>query len=700
MAGSDIEDDQEIAENIQNRIFYEETTHDRVIHLLKSYKDQGFGYLDAVTELAHTFIRLLESYSKQNADLQIRSRRRQRKKQKAAQSEGGEAPSRDNDDNANDIEQVQIVSRERKFDFTRFVARFLTQGSVNTFVSFLRYYGDLTREQLKRAHRFFYRVAFKNELGVLLYRVDIIKLFHQMIEGPEGLDQEASYYGEWLDLSKQLFRRMFKKLEERPELAVEMLFSKIPATVFYLEHGYDNVVQKAPRPPAELEVRSDMEWDQQVGVAVSVLINQSKSDALAWIKGQLADARDERHSWAVAEEARRALNADKPKDSDQAERGEENDASQSIAEDEEVPLPPFILVRPDTDERRTAMFKDNKLRLLMKLAGFQRLGDPDDTDASWVIPSTITADKLGETHDLIGKFEFDPPTYEDGKPAEDLLRSSAAAARTAERTSRKAAFDDDSDGGIDYDEDLGEYGAGGPTARKADGTDAPAKKRRLQKRKSASEESEETDEETRARREARAEKRRLKKMAEKEKFKSTVYVHDSDEEDDEEKDRAFFAAEEERRKKTARNYGRAQEKAEKEGARTAVSSKTKKRKSVSPDASASEHEEALQTRKKPRRKGAKQDGYDIVAISSDSSSSEGESDAESPKVNDVEMTDTPISSQVQGGSDGEDIAPPTSKPAVDITMKNTLEDDEDDILPVRSTARRRGGFVVESDEEE
>ena len=700
MSASDIEDDQEIAENIQNRIFYEESTHDRVIHLLKNYKDQGFGYLDAVTELAHTFIRLLESYSKQNADLQIRSRRRQRKKRKEAQANNGEGESHDNGDDANDVEQVQIVSRERKFDFTRFVARFLTQASVNTFVSFLKYYQDLSKEQLKRAHRFFYRVAFKNELGVLLFRVDIIKLFHQMVEGPGGLDQEASHYSEWHDLSKQLFRRLFKKLEERPELAVEMLFSKIPATIFYLEHGYDNVVQKAPRPPAELEVRPGMEWDQQVGVAVSVLINQSKSDALAWMKSQLKAASEERRAWEEAEEARRALSAPQYKPAGEDETTEDAEARPTIEDD--TPKAPSILVKPDNEERRTSMFKDNKLRLLMKLAGFERLGDIDDTEASWVIPSSLTADKLRETLELIGKFEFDPPTYEDGKSAEALLRSSTAAAKAAERNARKAAYDDDSDGAIDYDDDLGEYGPGGPTARKADDTDAPPKKRRLKKRKSASD-GEETDEETRARKEARAEKRRLKKLAEKQKYKSTMYVHDSDEEDDEERDREFFAAEEERRKMTARNFGKQIAKAEKESARAAT--KGKKRKSVTPEASASEDEESdVQVRKKSRKEKKAADEDDIVAISSDSSSSDGESDVESPKDDDVEMTETPISSQPHAESDDEqdEVKPARSKATLDVTMKEAgVDDDEDDPVPVRSTAtRRRGGFVVESDDDE
>lgn len=36
---------------------------------------------------------------------------------------------------------------------------------------------------------------------------------------------------------------------------------------------------------------------------------------------------------------------------------------------------------PDTSERRTAMFKDNKLRLLITLAGFERLGLEDELGA-------------------------------------------------------------------------------------------------------------------------------------------------------------------------------------------------------------------------------------------------------------------------------------------------------------------------------
>jgi replication fork protection complex subunit Tof1/Swi1 len=311
MSESALDDDQEIAENIQNRIFYEESTQDRVVMILRSYNGQGFGYLDAVTELAHVFLRMLERYAKQNVDMQIKSKRRTRKiNKKQTETQGTTGDEDGHVSETEDIQEAQRTVTERKFDFTRFAAKFVNQSSVNTFVAFARYFADLDTEQLKRAHRFFHRVAFKMELGVLLCRVDILQLFTKMMKGPGGLDTESPAYKEWDDLVKHFFRQVVKRVQERPELVVEMLFSKIPATHFFLEHGYDReVTTRTPRAPAELEVKPGMELPEQIGVIVGVLINQQKSDALQWVRDVLTSASEERKAWEDAEEARKALAA-------------------------------------------------------------------------------------------------------------------------------------------------------------------------------------------------------------------------------------------------------------------------------------------------------------------------------------------------------------------------------------------------------
>src|SRR3569833_506157 len=309
MSESGNEDDEEIAENILNRLFYEESTHDAVANIARTYKDQGFEYLDACTDLVHTYLRILEAYSKQNVDLQVRSRKRTRsKKKKAAKvagatDEGSGAEDAD-DDSANDEENAQKTSSERKFDFKRFAHRFTPQGVVDTFVKFTRFYKDLDEAQLKKAHRYFYRVAFKQEMSVMLFRVDIIHLLYNMIKGPEPLDKSSPVFKEWEELVKQIIRRCVRKIEERPALIVELLFSKINSTVHYLEYGFEKQTMTThPRAGAELEFKHILEHDRQIAVAVGVLLDKSQQDHIDWVKKQLAAAESERRAWEAAERA-------------------------------------------------------------------------------------------------------------------------------------------------------------------------------------------------------------------------------------------------------------------------------------------------------------------------------------------------------------------------------------------------------------
>lgn len=306
MSDSPLEDDQQIAENIQNRLFYEEATHDRIVSIIRYYSHQGFGYLDACTELAHVHIRMLEHYSKQNIELHVRSRRKTRKKKQAAQK-----PSQDVDATADDqdhgneegsgdeeIKNAQQTSTERKFDFKRFCLKFMTQACVNTFVKLAEYYRDLNSTQLKRAHRFFYRVAFKNEMSVMLFRVDIIALLNKMIKGPEGLDSQSPEYKEWAELVQQLFKKLTRKIQERPQLLVEMLFSKTNAIAYHLEHGHDKqLISAHPRPAVELEIKPDVEPGRRIAIAVSALISQGKQESVQWVKTVLEHAIDERGAW-------------------------------------------------------------------------------------------------------------------------------------------------------------------------------------------------------------------------------------------------------------------------------------------------------------------------------------------------------------------------------------------------------------------
>jgi len=540
MTESQDEEDQEIADNIQQRIFYEETTHDRIVQILRGYTNQGFAYLDAVTECVHVFVRMLERYSKQNADLQIRSKRRARKKQNQKQKQSGDAEGRLNADEeadlaAEDEREAHAAVSERKFDFARFSAKFLSQPCVDTFVSLLRFHADLTPVQLKRCHRFFYRLAFKHDLAILLFRVDILQLLHRLIKGPSGLPQKTEGFKDWEVLVQQIFRRCIKWLSKEVEgqgwkemCVVEMLFSKIPNSVFYLRSGYERVVEKRPpRRAAELEFKAAVGEDgaQKLAVAVGLMIDQSKSDALGWVKKELERSAEERQAW-VDERATRSFEERQTKDGGDPQAGV-------------VLLAPTMFLSHDTEERKMALFKDKHLRLLLTTLGFERLGLAEDADASWVVPSELGVEQLKDLLEKIKKLEFDPPTFDNGKTAKDLVRSKSSAKLNA--TFSDSEGEGEGSGG-DIDANLFP-----PNLRekRKDGAARPAKRRRLTRRNQT--------ELTEAEIEERAAERKRKDKERNSKIKSQLYVTASDDESDEERDAEFFRLEEERRKKNAGN---------------------------------------------------------------------------------------------------------------------------------------------------
>ncbi|KAL9122842.1 MAG: hypothetical protein Q9187_000599 [Circinaria calcarea] len=683
MSESTLEEDQEIAENIQNRIFYEETTHDRIIAILRGYKDQGFGYLDACTELSYVFLRMLERYSKENVDLQIRSKRRARKKKRAARQEtDGLSDAGGQGSEAEDAAEAQRVSRERKFDFNRFASKFLTQNCINTFVGFTSYYKDLRQEQLKRAHRYFYRVAFKQEMSVMLFRLDIIALFNRMIKGPQGLDPSNPMFREWDELTRQLNRRMIKKLQQRPELAVELLFSKISSTVFYLEYGYEKqTISSKPRAPAELEVKGTMAREEQIGVIIAAMY-EDKLDSINFVKDVLSCAASERKSWESEAEARQFLD-------------------ESTEEVPKIARPPSIFVKPDNDERRIAMFKDNKLRLLMTLVGFERLGLEDEPDATWIVPSTISSATLQETHAIVERHSDNPVMHygeDDPKCAEDLLRRKSAI------RVRRAEFDDDSDGdGIVTDgEEEFLFPAGGPTNRKPDAL-AELKKRRRRRINSGSDDEEGLDDATI---EKRRKARLLADLEKRRKIKSEEYVHDSDDEEDEERDREFFSREEQRGKVHAIKVLEALKIGDVSGLTSGSGpARSRKRKSKATDSA--------------RDKRAKHAETDIHSGEDEAPSDTGESSPPTRLMDmdtsDEEVSDTPLSSphvissreasfakrlQPQipvGRMDGIKALPVAPDDAG--KREDEDEDGERDEMPMAMTGRRRarGIFLDNSD---
>lgn len=334
------------------------------------------------------------------------------------------------------------------------------------------------------------------------------------------------------------------------------------------------------------------------------------------------------------------------------------------------------------------MFKDNRLRLLMTLAGFERLGVEDEPGVTWIIPSTIPAKELHETHEMIEKHRNSPVTEygEEGnsKSAEDMLRRASAQRKP------RVEYDDDSggeDGFISEGDDDFLYAPGGPTPmeKRANALDQLKKKRRRRRDKG--------DEDNLSDDEARQAKRKAKLAAEKEKMrkmKSKLMVRDSDEESNEEEDRAFFAGEEALRRAQAEKALEALNAGELNGITSTLRVKEGKKRKSGADSDLG----GGGRRKKKKQVNA--DPYDDDHAAPASSSS-----PESRQANNLAALDLDSDNDDDNDDDMNDFALEKgisrAEPAVAIDIDSeTTNDDVDALLP--SSKRQRAASIAEDDE--
>jgi replication fork protection complex subunit Tof1/Swi1 len=340
------------------------------------------------------------------------------------------------------------------------------------------------------------------------------------------------------------------------------------------------------------------------------------------------------------------------------------------------------------------MLKDPYLRLLMNTVGIQRLspGLEETLESIWTIPPDVTADQLKDYVDLINAAEFNPPTFENGEAAEKQLR------RKTNRTRAYVSSDED-----DENEEL--FPAGGPTARRAiDGEQRPKKSGRRRRRRSQSPDEAELDE--------RARKRKEKERERRSKVKSEMYVYDSDL--DSEADREFFAREEELRQK---NQAVAEAAGQTIPGILPANKKNgkKRKKTIMDDDSEDAMDISQRSRSKTASSGAGTDEEEASSDGSDSDTRETLLESSSRRVggqskrrrvSDEELSDA-------GPPENEELPiwtasrEPTGddKPDEDgdVGMKAAAEDDDDDDEPIpsaRPRARVKGGFIIDSSDED
>lgn len=295
------ESDRQVAERLQDNLYYQADVLDSALTVIASYKDQSIAYLDAIIHFAYVLLRMLEKYSKNNTFMFVRKRRAAQDKRRARGS-GVEDDAFDGvPDEEDDVEEGEGLAerslpsyREHTFTFQAFERRFAQEGCVDTFLSYLARWRDFTEpEQMKHVVGLMHRQVVKAQAEGLYYKVSALQLFNQILEQKAALPSNDATK-DLLHLLTFILRKFFKRAAEDPFLLVEAFTAKTRSQVKKLssyksdEESDGELVgtNKRLKAPKELEfvkARGLSTWSQQMGAVVALLVSAKKEPWIKWI---------------------------------------------------------------------------------------------------------------------------------------------------------------------------------------------------------------------------------------------------------------------------------------------------------------------------------------------------------------------------------------------------------------------------------
>jgi replication fork protection complex subunit Tof1/Swi1 len=201
MSLSQVEDDVEAAEILQNSLYYNYDILDTSLTVVAQYKDQSIAYLGSIIHFAYVLLRMLEKYSKTKSFMFVRKRKAQRKKKKAAEeaaASGRPVPDAEDENVGSDGEADRDAPSygEHQFKFRDFEMvslpfrlisapidtvltgqRFAQEAVVNTLLSYLQRWQHFDDpDEMKRVVGLIHRQVVKTQAEGLYFKVSSVAL--------------------------------------------------------------------------------------------------------------------------------------------------------------------------------------------------------------------------------------------------------------------------------------------------------------------------------------------------------------------------------------------------------------------------------------------------------------------------------------------------------------------------------------------
>lgn len=341
-----------------------------------------------VVETSSLFLRLLEKYSKNKGVLLLR-------KKKTVRATGS------NDLNSDTEHQTQY--NETAMQFENVVRMYACDSAVFMFMNLLESHSILDDDAIRSVVKLIHRIFVDVKMEALFFKLDYLITFQQILSG-DIVKRVSSPARKDLDRTvRYILKVFFAKMAEYPMLCVEVLYPKsMKSDLRVIQHGLDslttNELDKDRAKPAlqEIEVLKKLNWNEQAGVLVGMLVADAKS---VWI-GEIS-------TLLVA-----AFSIEPPVEESQED---EKDAT---------PVQKFAMFENEAEP----IAQNKYARALLRHIGLSVAFDADITEAEpqltkWLFEADITEDILNDRLDMVKSYLDEPYEPEDGQSLALLIKT-------------------------------------------------------------------------------------------------------------------------------------------------------------------------------------------------------------------------------------------------------------------------------------
>lgn len=218
---------------VQSQFFYEESNINMLASLTKDSKPRSKRYMECLVDTVSRVIGLIDSnWNSETGGIVTRKFRK------------GKATAGIINfilDGAESDEETEIVvksSHERTLSLTRFLNNFAFESVITTYCSLLSHFEHLEEDTIKHITKMFGYISDTHfcDKEALFFQVSTFNIFYSVLSSSKSRN---SKFADLKALIRVITSSAISKLEEQPDLLVELFFSKTRGDCARIQNGGD-----------------------------------------------------------------------------------------------------------------------------------------------------------------------------------------------------------------------------------------------------------------------------------------------------------------------------------------------------------------------------------------------------------------------------------------------------------------------------